>query len=131
MCILLRWLLHPLVFAELLEEHNLVFLIDFSCVSEVVPSTLFDPFISVVVLLSSPVKTNLRIVMFSLVQTHANKSFTFPIDFWSSLIALWWSKRFRIWLMGFVWYIWRIFDMFGLFVLKSPQVFFLKLMCQA
>lgn len=81
MCILLGWLLHPLFFTELLEEHNLVLLIDFSCVSEVVPSALFDPFISVVVLLSLPVKTNLRIVMFSLVQTHANKSFTFLIDF--------------------------------------------------
>lgn len=81
MCILLGWLLHPLVFTELLDEHNLVLLIDFSCVSEVVPSTLFDPFISVVFLLSLPVKTNLRIVMSSLVQTHANKSFTFPKDF--------------------------------------------------
>lgn len=130
MCILLGWLFHPLVFTELLDEHNLVYLIDFSCVSEVVPSTLLDPFISVVVLLSLPVKTNLRVVMSSLVQTHANKSFTFSTDFWCSLIALWWSKRFRVWLMGFVWYIWRVFDMFGLFVLKSYQVF-LKLMCQA
>lgn len=81
MCVLLGWLLHPLVFTELLDEHNLVYLIDFNCVSEVVPSTLFDPFISVVVLLSLPVKTNLRVVMSSLVQTHANESFTFSTDF--------------------------------------------------
>lgn len=81
MCILLGCLLHSLVFTKLLDEHNLVLLIDFSCVSEVVPSTIFDPFISVVVLFLLPVKTNLRIVMLSLVQTHANKSFTFPAHF--------------------------------------------------
>lgn len=81
MCVLLGWLLHPLASTELSDEHNLVPLIDFNCISEVVPSTLFDPFISVVVLLSLPVKTNLRIVPSSLVQTRTDESFTFPADF--------------------------------------------------
>lgn len=68
-------------------------------------------------------KTNLRIVPSSLVQTRTDESFTFPADFWSCLIAPWWSKGSTVLLVRFFWYIWRVFDMFGLFVLKSSLAF--------
>lgn len=123
MCILSGWLLYSLASTDLPNEHNMVLLIDFNCISEVVPSALFDLFISVVVLLALPVKTNLRIVPSCLVQTHANKSFTFPANFWSCLLAPRWSKGSTVLFVGFFWYIWRGFDMFGLFVLTSSLFF--------
>lgn len=52
MCTLLGWLLDPLASTELSDEQSLVFLIDFNCISELVPSALFDLFLSLLWLYS-------------------------------------------------------------------------------